>query len=174
MNPRRVQSPSSSFGACAHAASPTGALGLSRRLILLQHTVERTYPVALALDIVNRGAVDALPPELATALEALSHEAVFNAARHAAAAFTRLSLQVNGGTALLSVEDDGKGFPFVGIYDLHALQVLDVGPRRLMERVAAWGGSLVLVSRATGTRIDMALLRDGSQATRLDPAQKAA
>jgi len=174
MNLRRVQLPVSSSDSFACPAASRVALGLSRRLTLLQHVVERQYPVALALDIVNRDAVDAVPPELATALEALSHEAVFNAARHAAAAFMRLSLQVNGGTVLLSVEDDGKGFPFAGVYDLDALQALDVGPLRLMERVAAWGGSLVLVSRATGTRIDIALLRDASHATRLDPTQKAA
>jgi signal transduction histidine kinase len=154
---------SDSKSTSALTAGSFGPLGLSRRLAFLQHAIERCHPLVLALDIVNRDAIDALPPELAAMLEALSHEATLNAARHAAAAFARLSLQVNGGTVFLTVEDDGKGFPFAGVYDLHALQALDVGPHRLMARVAAWGGSMVLDSRASGTRIDIALLRDAPQ-----------
>jgi signal transduction histidine kinase len=158
----------------APPAAPIGALGLSRRLNLLQYAIERSYPMMLALDIVNRDGVDALPASLAAALEALSHEGTLNAARHSGATLTRLGIQVNGGTVLLSIEDDGKGFPFSGVYDLRALQALGVGPLRLMEGVAEWGGSLLLDSHATGTRLDIALLRDAPLAVRFDAAQEAA
>ena len=139
-----------------------GLAGLSLRLAALRQSVERDYPLALAVDIVNRDAVDGLPPELTDTLHALLEEAVLNAARHGHAALAQLHVQVNGGMVLLSVADDGKGLPFICTYDLSALTALGAGPRRLMDRVTALGGSLTLDSRMTGTRIDIALPRDGT------------
>lgn len=141
-----------------HSAAPVAAAGLSHRLASLQRGIERAYP--LALDIVNRRAIDTLPADLADVLHALLQEAARNAARHANAAFARLNLPLNGGTVLLSIADDGTGFPFTGVYDLDALVALDVGPRWLMQRVAAMGGTMTLDSRVTGTRVDIAIPRD--------------
>lgn len=137
-----------------------GLASLSLRLAALRQSVERDYPMVLAIDIVNRDAVDGLPPNLTDTLHAIIEEAALNAARHGRAALARLNLQVNGGTVLLSVADDGKGLPFIGLYDLRALQALDAGPRWLVRRVAELGGSLTLELRVTGTRIDIMLPRD--------------
>jgi signal transduction histidine kinase len=139
------------------AARALGAAGLSLRLAVLRQHIERHYAMALGLDLVNRDAIDRLPPDLGDALAALIEEAATNAALHAGAAMTRVHLQVNGGIVLLTIDDDGRGFPFIGIYDLPALAALDVGPRQLMERVAALGGSLTLISRVSGARIEIVL-----------------
>lgn len=137
-------------------------LALSSRLAVLQQGIEREYPLTLAVDIVNRDAIDRLPADLADMLHALLREAILNVARHAKAALSRLHLQVNGGMILVGIEDDGAGFPFVGLYDLRLLQSLNVGPRRLVEGVAALGGTMILDSRITGTRIDIALPREAT------------
>lgn len=137
-----------------------GLASLSLRLAALRQTVERDYPMALAIDIVNREAVDGLPPDLTDILHAIMQEAALNAARHSHAAMAQLNIQINGGTVLVSIADDGNGLPFIGVYDLHALQALDAGPRWLTRRVAELGGSLTLESRVTGTRIDIVLPRD--------------
>ncbi len=133
---------------------PPARGALSRRLASLQRGIERAYPLSLALDLVDPRAIDALPAARADALHALIEEAVLNAARHAKPALIRVGLQLTGGTARLSVEDDGAGFPFAGVYDLGALAALDVGPLWLMRHVAALGGTLTLDTSVAGTRID--------------------
>ena len=131
--------------------------GLPRRLGALQGEIERHYPLLLAIDLVNRDAIDRLPPDLADATFAVLEEAAMNVARHAKASFARLTVQLNGGVLLLSIEDDGKGFPFIGIYDLGVLAMLGVGPRRLAQQVEGLHGTMSLISRVIGTRIDIAL-----------------
>ncbi len=143
-------------------AAGYGVAGLSLRLTALQRAIERDYPVVLALDIVNRDAVDGLPPDLTAILHALLEEGALNAARHSGAAFTRLCVQVNGGVVLLSVVDDGRGFPFAGIYDLSDLRALGAGPRWLVERVAELNGSMTLDTRPGGSRIDIVVSREAA------------
>lgn len=162
------------LAALERAAADFRAPALSARLAALQRDIERAYPLTLALDLVNREAFDELPPEISDTLHAVVAEAVLNAARHGHAALIWLSLQLNGGTVLLAIADDGRGFPFSGVYDLRALEALDAGPRRLKELVGALGGTMTLDSRVTGTRIDIALPRAMSQPNRVRPARQAA
>jgi signal transduction histidine kinase len=166
MDSHRIADPLLDRSAPAHAVSPAFArTGLSARLAALRQRIERDHAMVLALDLVNRAALDGLSPDLTDALAAVIEEAATNAALHAGAALACVHVQVNGGMVLLGIEDDGKGFPFAGVYDLATLAALDVGPRRLMREVALWGGTLTLISRPAGTRIDIALPRDaaGSQ-----------
>ena len=135
---------------------------LSSRLVALRAVIEREYPLSLAVDIVNREAVDRLPSDLTDAMHSLLREAVVNVAEHAKASLLRLTVQVNGGMVLIGIEDDGEGLPFVGLYDLRLLQSLGVGPLRLAEGVAALGGTMILDSRINGTRLYIALPREAS------------
>jgi signal transduction histidine kinase len=166
MDTHRVEDPLLDRSAPGHGVSTAfGRTGLSARLTALRQRIEREHAMVLALDLVNRAAVDGLPPDLTDALAAVIEEAATNAALHAEAAMACVHVQVNGGMVLLSIDDDGKGFPFIGVYDLPTLAALDVGPRWLMREVALWGGTLTLISRPDGTRIDIALPREavGSQ-----------
>lgn len=153
---------------------PFSLASLSLRLAQLRQRIERDYAIVVALDFVNRDAIDGLAPDLTERLHTLLEEAALNAAQHAHGAMVRVYLQVNGGTVLIGIEDDGKGFPFIGIYDLPMLTALDVGPRRLMEIVTRLGGTMMLISRVTGTRIDIALSRDASAEARHAPGFAAA
>lgn len=139
-----------------------GAAGLSLRLTSLQQKLERAFPLTVALDIVDREAADGLAPDLTAAIHAMLQEGALNAANHAGGTLVRLTVQVSGGTVMLRVEDDGAGFAFKGIYDLGELVAFNVGPYRLVQLVAACGGRMRLDSRASGSRIEIGLSRDGA------------
>jgi signal transduction histidine kinase len=149
-----------------------GAAGLSLRLTSLQQKFERDFPLTLALDIADREAADGLAPELTAAIHAVLQEGARNAAAHSGGALVRLVVQVTGGQVLLHIEDDGAGFAFKGLYDLGELLAFDVGPRALTQLVAACGGRMRLDSRASGSRIEITLPRDG--AALAEPAPLAA
>lgn len=139
-----------------------GAAGLSLRLTSLQQKLERAFPLTVALDIADREAANGLSPELTAAIHAILQEGALNAATHAGGTVVRLTVQVSGGTVMLRVEDDGAGFAFKGIYDLGELQAFNVGPQALVQLVAACGGRMRLDSRASGSRIEIALPRDAA------------
>jgi len=52
-----------------------------------------------------------LPPAAATALYRITQESLTNVARHAQATEVRIALAVEGGRAVLTVRDDGRGLP---------------------------------------------------------------
>jgi signal transduction histidine kinase len=58
---------------------------------------------------------------------------------------------------VITVEDDGTGFPFLGRYDLASLHAKRVGPASVKERVTLLRGQLVLISKRTGSRIEIRL-----------------
>jgi signal transduction histidine kinase len=55
------------------------------------------------------------------------------------------------------VEDNGKGFPFQGRFNLVTLEYMKRGPVTLKERIGLLGGEMVLDSRADGTRLEIEL-----------------
>ncbi|MCJ7795282.1 MAG: hypothetical protein MUQ56_00680, partial [Thermoleophilia bacterium] len=55
---------------------------------------------------------------------------------------------------------DGHGFAFLGRLDRAALRDLEMGPRTLMQRVEARGGTLTVDSSAKGSRIEIILPDD--------------
>ncbi len=138
-----------------------GAASLSLRLTALQQKLERDFPLTLALDIVDRAAADGLPPDVTAAIHTIFLEAALNAACHSGATMARLVLRTSGDSVNLRVEDDGAGFAFKGIYELRELFALGAGPQILARLVAIFGGRMRLDSRATGSRIDIVLPRNG-------------
>ena len=137
-----------------------GLAGLSLRLAALRQAIERDYPMTLAVDIANRDAVDGLPPDLTDTLHALIEMAAIHAARDAHAATMRLSLQLKGGLVVLCISEDGNCLASSGRHDLAELAAQEIGPRGLVERVAALGGTMTLESRPGRTHIDIALPRE--------------
>ncbi|MCZ7650492.1 MAG: sensor histidine kinase [Thermoanaerobaculia bacterium] len=129
---------------------------LESRLAELVQRVENEWPLAVVLDA---GRLDEeLPDELAREAYFLVREAVLNAARHGQARRVELRLaQEADAGLLLSIRDDGCGFPIRGQFDLAALAALEAGPRSLRERVAARGGDLQLDSGPEGSTITIRL-----------------
>ena len=85
------------------------------------------------------------------------HEAVVNALRHARPSWVAVDVRLEGGHLHLAVSNDGRGFPFRGLYDQIRLKRARVGPVSLRERVTSLGGTLTIDSRDAGSIIEIAL-----------------
>ncbi len=99
----------------------------------------------------------ALPEPLGTEVCHLVAEALTNAARHATASRVEARVTTAAGQVNIEIEDDGRGFPFHGSYDLGELVSLRRGPWSLKERVLSLHGAMTLVSSPTGSRIAIRL-----------------
>jgi signal transduction histidine kinase len=108
-------------------------------------------PVSAELDLARLGP-GGLPPAVEHAVLRVTQEAVANAARHAGPARITVSLEADGGRAVLEVVDDGRGF------DVTAAPRdeggLGLGLYTMRDRVAELGGLLTVESAAgEGTRV---------------------
>jgi signal transduction histidine kinase len=56
---------------------------------------------------------------------------------------------------VLTVDDDGRGFPFTGRYDDAERRRVGIGPVVLSERVEAVGGTLAITSGSTGAKLEI-------------------
>ncbi len=88
-------------------------------------------------------------------LYSIVSEAVANAAKHAGATRVRVDVAQQRNGVALSIEDDGKGFPFHGRFTLAELLASARGPVTLKERIASLGGEMSIDSSARGSRIDV-------------------
>jgi signal transduction histidine kinase len=109
------------------------------------------------MPVTIRCAADALPLKLESAVPLMVHEAVVNALKHGHP--SRVSVTVDGNDELLRivVADDGCGFPFRGRYSHEVLAGSRVGPKSLLKRVAALGGTVSIESSDAGSRVEMVL-----------------
>jgi signal transduction histidine kinase len=111
----------------------------------------------LRVTVRVEGVPEPVPASLAQEVYHIVQEAVVNAARHAGASAVEVILAAGRECIRITVADDGHGFPFVGRYDLATLTEKRMGPVSLRERIAALGGDLIVESRDTGSRIEVAL-----------------
>ncbi len=98
-----------------------------------------------------------VPEPLEQAVPLMIHEAAVNALKHAQPSRVAVDVEPVDGRLRIAVTDDGHGFPFKGHYDHAALTATDVGPRSLVDRVAALGGRLSIDSSERGSRVEMVL-----------------
>ena len=107
--------------------------------------------------------IDVEPPSpslsesLAAEIYNIVNEAVANSAKHAGGTKIDVKVCVAPDVVVITVQDDGRGFPFHGTYDLAALDELKRGPVTLKERIASLNGDLRLMSSANGTRLEVTL-----------------
>lgn len=106
--------------------------------------------MTLDLDLADATEIDErLPIQAATQLLQIAREALSNAIRHSGAPRARLSLRAMDDAAVLTVEDNGRGFdPAIPPQPGH------LGLANLRERAASVGGTIDVSSRVGGgTRI---------------------
>ncbi|MBS3911523.1 MAG: PAS domain S-box protein [Hydrogenophaga sp.] len=84
-------------------------LGLSAAIEWLTHDFERRSGIKITLRLVTRP--ESIPQNIATAVYRIVQEALTNMARHAHASQAVLSIETRARYLLLTVEDDGQGFP---------------------------------------------------------------
>jgi len=134
---------------------------LDERLEAVRQRVERQWRVDVTLDIP--ASFERMSGELNEQIYLIVQEAVLNAARHASATMIQVILESDDNRVSVQVLDDGKGFPFVGSYDLAALNTLESAPLTLRERVTELGGDLHILSGASGAHLRITLpLADAS------------
>ena len=93
------------------------------------------------------GQIGAVEDSLTTEVLQMVREALHNVRKHAQAKEANVSLDRGPEELLLTVEDDGQGFPFAGSYTLEELDLMRLGPVSIKRRVAALQGGLILESK---------------------------
>jgi two-component system NarL family sensor kinase len=83
------------------------------------------------------------------ALYRIAQEALTNVERHAQASQVRIDLRGHPGGATLRIQDDGQGFETTGASGRDG-----IGLRNMQERIDQLGGTLRILSSATGTSIE--------------------
>jgi signal transduction histidine kinase len=98
----------------------------------------------------------AVPATVSHELLRILHEALINVRKHSHARQALVSLRLTGDRLVLTVEDNGCGFPFEGRRTHRELLASKEGPLVIGERTAALGGDLVVESgRGTGARVEV-------------------
>ncbi|MGC1451261.1 MAG: histidine kinase [Candidatus Sulfotelmatobacter sp.] len=93
-------------------------------------------------------------------------EGLVNVRKHSGARHTLVRLGSNHEKWSLTMEDDGKGFPFAGRYIHDQLEESGIGPMIIMERVRLIGGELTVESNpGQGTRLEVTVPRNQGSAS---------
>jgi signal transduction histidine kinase len=87
------------------------------------------------------------PEEMASEVIQMLREALHNVLKHAGATRVAVSLERVAKTLELSVDDNGGGFHFSGIYSLDELELLRLGPASFQRRARALNAEMTLESR---------------------------
>ena len=99
--------------------------------------------------------------ELKESLYRISHEALWNTAKHAGATKAKVGIHPMQGEVLLEIEDDGSGFDVTASFPGHW------GIQSMHERAAAMGGTLqVTTPPAGGTRVTARIPCSAARETR--------
>ncbi len=123
-------------------------LGAAIEALLDRHREHSSFAVEAELSLP--GTAERLDGELESAVYRLLQEALTNVAKHAGARHVRVAVVESGAQLALEVGDDGRGF------DPDAVSH-GFGLAGMRERVSLAGGTLSIVSSATGTQLTAAL-----------------
>lgn len=126
---------------------------LGTRLRALGHRIAAQWRIAV--EVVVTPDAPALPSAVSSEVYALVAEALANAAKHAGASRVSARVTFDGSEVEIDVEDNGRGFPFSGTYDLAQLDAEKRGPVTLKERISSLGGDLRLSTSARGSKLAM-------------------
>jgi signal transduction histidine kinase len=137
------------------SGAPGADFNLAGRLADLAARIQRHWGVGVEM---NLGRLDAQNlGNLLQEIYFIVHESLINAARHAGASVVKVDLGADKDRALITVSDNGRGFPFRGRYDYASLTKDGLGPATLKERISSLGGSLAIDSSDAGARLEITL-----------------
>jgi signal transduction histidine kinase len=135
------------------AASSTGAPeDLDTLLLELARRFEQVWGLRIEMRIDPD---IALGPGFSAQIARMIQEALSNSARHGQATRARLLVSATDDGLLVTVEDNGKGFPFVGTFSHSMLLERRIGPILLKDRVQRLQGTLDIRSAPTGVGLDI-------------------
>jgi signal transduction histidine kinase len=103
-----------------------------------------------------------MPQRVCREILRIVQEGLVNVRKHSGARHALVRLASNGDTWNLTVEDDGKGFPFAGRYNQEQMEEAGKGPMIIKERVGLIAGELTIESTpGQGSRLEVTVPRNG-------------
>jgi signal transduction histidine kinase len=103
-----------------------------------------------------------MPQRVCREILRIVQEGLVNVRKHSGARHVLVRLDSSQTKWNLTVEDDGKGFPFDGRYNRDQMDETGNGPMIIMERVGLIAGELTVESNpGQGTRLEVTVPRDG-------------
>ena len=126
---------------------------LSKYVARVTEGFQREAGIAVTLQ-AELGDIPFLPSMCVEMLRVLQ-EALVNIRRHSGARSVHVALSAHPGYCVMEISDDGRGFPFTGRLTLDDLDRTLQGPRVIMERVRALGGTLTIESGSPGARLEI-------------------
>ena len=103
-----------------------------------------------------------MPPATCRELARVVQEGLVNIRRHSGARSAMVSFGAQNGFWKLVIDDNGRGFPFAGRFDLTNLDDLRRGPTVIKERVRSVGGDLLIESTpGRGSRLEITVPQKG-------------
>jgi signal transduction histidine kinase len=135
----------------------------TRLIAVLNDTVERFQRET---GITARFVTDVedldMPQRVCRELVRIVQEGLVNVRKHSRAHHALVRLGSTNAHWNLSLEDDGKGFPFSGRFTQEQLDEIGKGPMIIKERVRLLAGQLTIESNpGQGTRLEIAVPRGG-------------
>jgi signal transduction histidine kinase len=134
-----------------------------RFLRLVTDTVERfERETGISARFVTDVAKLEMPDKVCRELLRIVQEGLVNVRKHSQARHALVRLSSAPGQWSLTVEDDGKGFPFSGRLAQDQLDQMGKGPMIIKERVRLIAGTLTVESNpGSGTRLEIKVPRGG-------------
>ncbi len=136
----------------------------SQRLLgVLNDTVERFQrETGISARFVTDLSELNMPQRVCREILRIVQEGLVNVRKHSGARHALVRLGANGERWSLTMEDDGKGFPFSGRYNQERMDEDGKGPMIIKERVRLIAGELTVESNpGQGTRLEITVPRNG-------------
>lgn len=136
----------------------------SQRLLgVINDTVERFQrETGISARFVTDLAELDMPQRVCREILRIVQEGLVNVRKHSGARHALVRLGSSGNKWSLTVEDDGKGFPFAGRYNQQRMDEDGKGPMIIKERVRLIAGELTVESNpGQGARLEITVPRNG-------------
>jgi len=134
---------------------PEESTPLADGLEEMRERLEREWKTPISIRISSPLA--SLRPPIHRAVRLMIHEAIVNALKHGHPSRVLVAVQKAGDALQLVVQDDGRGFTFVGRLEHAALIASGAGPGSLRDRVNAMGGTMAVESSQRGAMVEILL-----------------
>jgi signal transduction histidine kinase len=103
-----------------------------------------------------------MPQRVCREIVQIVQEALVNVRKHSGARHAMVRFGCTPEKWNVTIEDDGKGFPFSGRNDMQQMKESRIGPMIIMERVGLIAGQLTVESSpGQGTRLEITVPRNG-------------